>query len=75
MTKNILIFRDSILPISETFIYNQFISYQKYSPYIAGFKKPKNSIVIPSEKVFIDDLKKETNTISTFFKKINIYPS
>ncbi len=49
MKKNIAIFREKILPYSETFILNQVVSLKSFSPVLVGFWEVRHGYDIPVE--------------------------
>jgi len=49
---NILVYRSHILPISQTFVFNQSIYLERYKAYILGSKKTKEtSMILPPDRV------------------------
>jgi colanic acid/amylovoran biosynthesis glycosyltransferase len=51
--KNILLYRDSLLPLSETFVKSQAEHLHEFTPYFAGYKKVKNGLVLPNDKIIL----------------------
>ncbi|WP_078378879.1 glycosyltransferase [Sutcliffiella halmapala] len=56
---NIIIYRDSLLPISETFIQQQTLRLKKFNPYYVGYKKVKNGLSLPEKQMIVNS--KDTN--------------
>jgi colanic acid/amylovoran biosynthesis glycosyltransferase len=53
-SQNIIIYRDSLLPISETFIKAQAENFQSFSAYYAGTKRVRNGLPLPKDKVIVE---------------------
>jgi len=51
--KNVIIYRDSLLPGSETFIQQQTFRLKKFIPYYVGYKKVKNGLTLPTDQVIV----------------------
>lgn len=69
--KNIIIFRDKILPLSETFIFNQAKNLSEFTPHFMGYKKVPNGINTSDFNTIINNENApERNTLSEVFLKI-----
>ena len=51
--KRILVFRDILLPPSETFIANQSLYLERYEPYFLGSRRASPSLPLPKNRVFL----------------------
>jgi colanic acid/amylovoran biosynthesis glycosyltransferase len=74
MENKIIIYRDFLLPASETFIKAQAENLKKFTPYYIGTKRILNGLELPSSQVIVSSKSTENrNTINEiFFKKIGI---
>lgn len=70
MDKNIIIYRDSLLPISETFIKAQAENLETFTPYYAGYKRVENGLSLPQKFVITSsDKSNKKNTLSEVVMK------
>lgn len=70
MDKNIIIYRDSLLPISETFIKAQAENLETFTPYYAGYKRVENGLSLPKKFVITSsDKSNKKNTLSEVVMK------
>jgi len=61
--RKVLVFRKDLLPISETFILDQFQAYQRYSPILAGYRRV-DGISSPPETYLLFDPPNRLNWIA-----------
>ncbi|KUP04379.1 hypothetical protein Q75_15370 [Bacillus coahuilensis p1.1.43] len=63
-----MIYRDSLLPKSETFIQKQTNFYKSFTPYFLGYKHVKKGLSLPTDRVYTDN-ENVKNGISEVLKK------
>lgn len=51
--RKVLVFRDQLLPVSETFVANQSLRLERYEAYFLGSKRAFPSIPVPEERLFL----------------------
>lgn len=74
-SKNVLFYRDNILPISETFIYNQARLLKEYTPFFVGSHKIKNGINIEGlNQILINDKNGLSGYLKEKFFKLTLHP-
>jgi colanic acid/amylovoran biosynthesis glycosyltransferase len=66
---NIVIFRNSLLPKSETFIYNQSQAYTDFQPYFMAYNKTNNGLSLPSNLTCFNSMSRQSNTVVDILKK------
>ncbi|GAM12008.1 glycosyltransferase [Mesobacillus selenatarsenatis] len=73
---NIIIYRDSLLPRSETFVINQALSLQSFNPYFLGYKKVQGGIDLPEEKtcLYSQKISSRNNPDEILWKKLGTNP-
>lgn len=70
MKENIIIYRDSLLPISETFIKSQAENLETFTPFFAGYKRVENGLPLPDKSTLVSSDKiSNRNTISEVLMK------
>jgi glycosyltransferase involved in cell wall biosynthesis len=56
MNRRVIVYRDQLLPISETFVYNQALRLNRYEAFILGANRPAGlGIPLPEERVYLVD--------------------
>lgn len=70
-SKNLLIFRHSILPYSETFVLNQIKNFSEFTPNLIGYKKVANGLDTSNINTILNNEKApDRNTIGEVLLKI-----
>ena len=74
MKKNVAVFREEILPYSETFISNQVSNIEGFNPTLVGFKKLRNSGDVPVQTLIFSNSSSMSSLRVKFVKLLGRVP-
>jgi len=65
--RTILVFRDALLPLSETFVANQSLYLSRYRTYFLGGHRASPSLPIPEDRLFVLNAERDRSLLSSGF--------